>query len=229
VRTLCLLLTFTAALARAEAECDDDFTECKDDCVVEYGGSTRVEMKKLYEKCMKKCIKTVNRCTERVVETKNNKLDDGALDHSPGSDEVDKNNMPTRTSRPGKKPTAEPGGDEDNTPSKPHDDLSDAEVPKSSRTQLKADGDKGNKVGSKPPPSSKPEPAAAEKDKPPAPKKEEPIRMELKRKDADEDLRDDKPRQKDPEPEPAPPPKKREEPKPPPPKKEEDHDDLRNY
>jgi hypothetical protein len=221
------MLTLTAALARAEAECEDDFTECKDDCVVEYGGSTRVEMKKLYEKCMKKCIKTVNRCSERVTETKNNKLDDGALDHSPGSDEVDKNNMPTRTSRPGKKPTAEPGGDEDNTPSKPHDDLSDAEVPKSSRTQLKDEGDKGNKPppASKPPPSSKPEPVA---DKPP-PKKEEPIRMELKPKDAEDDLRDDKPRQKDPEPEPTPPPKKREEPKPPPPKKEEDHDDLRNY
>ncbi len=209
--TLCLA---TAALA--QAECDDTFLECKDDCVIEFGGSVRVEVKKRYDKCMKKCVKGVNRCTERTLETKNSGLDEGALDGTVGSDEVDKDKLPTRTSGKKKKVAAEPRADDEAASDEPvamKEALREDELPRSNRTSLKTD-----------------EPA------PPPAKKDDVIEVKRSPRKEGEDLRDDRPRPEAPkqqavvEDAPPPPPKRREEkPKEPPKKKEEDHDDLRFY
>jgi hypothetical protein len=229
------VLGSTAALA---GDCEDDFAECQDDCLIQYGGSIRVEMKKQYDKCLKKCIKASKRCTERKLETASNNLDEGALDNAPTSDQVDALGLPTRDEKPAKdskKPSKKAAADE----SAPYEDtqreeavpkkeaLSDDEVPKSSRTSLKVEDKKTTA------------PSEAPKDEPPKkaeraetmPSQDVVIRMTPKRDDgksAGDDLRDDGPREAKPADE-EPPRRRREKPKEPPPKKEEDHDDLRNY
>lgn len=230
---LTVLLALGLSLpALAQAECDDAFLECKDDCVIEFGGSVRVEMKKRYDKCMKRCVKTVNRCTERVLETKNNQLDEGALDGTTGSDEVDKDNLPTRTAGKKKKAAEAPADDgapADDEPAPKKEALREEEVPRSNRTSLKTD------------PRDEPAPARRAEEPPPA-RREEPavkkepvIELKLSPRREEDDLRDDRPRpaeapkQAAVEDEPPPPPKKREKKEEPPKKKEEDHDDLRFY
>ena len=207
---LALLLLPTPALA--DSDCEDTFFECKDDCLIEFGGSIRVEVKKRYDKCMKKCTKTANRCGERVMETKASGLDEGALDGTPASDQ-------DRVSKKKKKTAAEPAAEDtasDDEPVRKKEALSESELPKSDRTTLKTDD--------APPPSKK-------KEKEAEPKKEV-IEMKMTPRKEEEDIRDDKPRASAPREEEAPPPKKKTEVKkdPPPPKRqEEDHDDLRNY
>ena len=218
VLRLVLALVCCSLPALAQGDCEDSFLECKDDCLIEFGGSVRVEMKKRYDKCMKRCTKKGNQCTERVMETKASGLEEGALDGAPTSDEVDSSGLPTRTgSEPKKKKKARDDVREDDAvaddePVKKKEKLSESEVPKSDRTKLKVDEPK--------------EPARVEA---PPPKKEEPPARKL-----DEDLRDDgarvtAPARKEEVEEAAPPPKKKEEKKEPPKKKEEDHDDLRFY
>lgn len=215
VRFEWLLMVWCVSGAARAAECDDAYTECKDECVITYGGSVKVDVKRQYDKCIKKCAKTASRCVEREYETRSNSLDEGALDKSPASDEVDSDRMPTRTTRrPKKKNVAEPGGEEDDAPAKRHDDLSDAEVPKSNRTTLKAEEEAPPKKEA--PPKAEASPKAEEKPK----VEEKPAAEPPKERAAEpEPVK---------EPEPAPPPKKKEE-KPPPPPKKEDDDDLRNY
>jgi hypothetical protein len=119
-----LLLALVAAPAFAAPDCEDDFSECKDDCVIAYGGSTRLDMKRSFEKCMRKCSKVESLCTEHEVETSSNHLEEGALDRSPGSGEVDSNNMPTRTTVAPKKPKK---------PAESRANEADEDAPKSSK------------------------------------------------------------------------------------------------
>lgn len=232
-RFVLLSLVALAVPSFAASECDEDFLECKEDCAIEYGGSIRVEQKKGLDKCMRRCTKKVNRCTERVMETKASSLDEGALDGTPTSDEVDERGMPTRTGggdpkRAKKEAPVESDAEaRDEAPAAPREALRSEEVPRSSRTTLKTEA-----PSEAPAKKAAPEPEAAEVEKPaPAPV----IEMKMSRRKDDEDLRDDGPRTEAPKeeaaPAPPPPPKKREEkPKEPPKKRvEEDHDDLRNY
>lgn len=226
-----LLLAFALALSPLAAragECDDDFSECKEDCLIQYGGSIRVEMKKKYEKCVKKCSKTARRCTERQMETKSNNLDEGALDNAPTSDQVDSDGLPTRDAASKKAPKKEAPVDHDDdlrhdAPAHQGEELPADEVPKSSRTSLKTDEKSG------PPPEAKKKSEAPKAE--PVAEEPAPIRMTPKKDDgksAGDDLRDDGPRDEKPAEE-EPPRRRREKPKEPPPKKEEDHDDLRFY
>lgn len=234
-----LLLIAVVALpftALAEGECQDDYLECKDGCLIDYGGSIRVEVKKQFDKCMKKCTKIARRCTERSMETKASGLDEGALDGAPTSDQVDEHGMPTSTASKKKKKSKvaaeEPASEEvSDEPARPRESLSDGEVPKSSRTAIKTDDDAPSKK------KKGDEPSKGEVAKQEEPPKKEVIEMKLSptKSTNDEDLRDDKPRASSPpkeEPrdeEPPPPPKKEKKKEEPPKKKEEDHDDLRYY
>lgn len=233
-----LLLALGLALAPFAAragECEDDYSECKEDCLIQYGGSIRVEVKKKYEKCVKKCSKVARRCTERQMETKANDLDEGALDGAPTSDQVDSDGMPTRDPGSKKKKVAPIDHDDDlrhDAPAHQGEELPADEVPKSSRTSLKTD----EKSGPPPEPKKKSEAPGAEKvaEKPADAPADEPapIRMTPKKDDSKspgDDLRDDGPREEKPAEEEPPPRRRREKPKEPPPKKEEDHDDLRYY
>lgn len=67
-RPLLALLLLLPIEALAGSECADAYSECRDDCLVEFGGSVRVEMKKRYEKCMKKCSKEAKICSDRHLE-----------------------------------------------------------------------------------------------------------------------------------------------------------------
>lgn len=244
-----LIVALSAAPALAAPDCEDDFSECKDDCVVAFGGSVRLDMKKSFDKCMRKCTKKENTCTEHETETRTNQLEEGALDKSPGSDEVDSNNMPTRTTggEPGrkkkKKVTAEPSspdGDPDEAPAKPKEALGETEVPRSARTKFKSEEEK---PAPKPPKEDKPKGGDREKvadEQPSRGDDERVVKVELKPKADEEDLRDDRPakRERDNEgraaearsnPEPVAKKKVEDKPKEPPPKKRDDDDDLRNF
>ena len=222
-RVALALLLSLPFVALAESECEDPYLECKDDCLIEFGGSVKVDQKKKYEKCMKKCTKVANRCTERAMETKASGLDEGALDGTPTSQDVDKEGLPTKTASKKKKVAAEERADDtsgDDPPARPKEALTSDEVPKSNRTSLK--------VEDAPPPKQKDE----ARDEP----KKEVIEMQLspRQETNDSDLREDKPRTSSPPPkeerdEPAPPPKKEKKREEAPPPKKEDDDDLRNY
>lgn len=239
--TTLLALAVLAPQAALAGECEDDFAECKDDCLIQYGGSIRVEMKKKYDKCLKKCSKAGKRCTERQLETKSNNLDEGALDNAPTSDQVDSEGLPTReakasktSDKAGKKAAKEaPAAYEDSPaeeapPAPKREALAEDEVPKSSRTSLKVD----EKQAPSPEPVKKEEPQPRPEPKSEKPAEEQVIKMTPKKDDgrsSGDDLRDDGPREDKPAEEEAPRPKRREKQKEPPPKKEEDHDDLRYF
>jgi hypothetical protein len=101
-----LWVVWVPALASA-GECEDDFSECKELCSIQYGGSIRDEMKDKFVRCLRKCTTTSANCHERTNETKVNHLNEGALDKSPSSRDVDENGMPIlrkRASTPAAKP-----------------------------------------------------------------------------------------------------------------------------
>jgi hypothetical protein len=208
VRALPLLLALSAFAARAEPDCEEDFHVCKDDCVIEFGGSTQVKAKKSLEKCMHQCQDKETRCTELVMDTRSNNLEDGALDRTPSSRDVDEHGLPTRTSGSGREAVK---------PEKP-DKVEKARPPE-------VESEKVERPEKEAPAKKDPAPE-------PAPKKDEApvIRLEPKREKED-DLRDDKPRAEqkpakvDKRDSPAPTRKPDEKPRP----KKEDDDDLRNY
>lgn len=85
-------------------ECEDGYSECQEDCLIQFGGSIRVEMKAKFVKCIKKCTKKSATCRERFNETKVNRLNEGALDRSPTSRDVDEFGMPiVKTPKPKKR------------------------------------------------------------------------------------------------------------------------------
>jgi hypothetical protein len=229
---LVFLSVFVSAASFAQVNpCTEAFSECKEDCALEFS-SVRPELQKKLGKCLKKCSKKLTTCEERELETRSNNLDEGALDKAPASGDVDENGMPNRTSGASSKrdelreeksaESAAPPRKATEAPARPpRDEVSDSELPKSSRTQLKTDEKDARPVAEKP---ASPEP--------------KPIVMTPKpetRKKLDEDVRDDGPLKDEPvarrdEPAPKKVEKKKDDLPPPPPKpKEEDHDDLRNY
>ncbi len=221
---VCLCLT---ALPSRANECDDAFTECKDTCLIQYGGSVRPEMKKKYEKCAAKCGKTGRHCTEQLMETRNNGLDDGSLARTRGDDDL-REEVPARSSG---RTRAAPREEEDERPRreepvKKKEALREDEVPTSDRTQLKVDEEEEKAERERAREREREREKEREKKKEEEPKAEA-IEMRLKPQKEENDLRDDQPRKEEPP--------KREERKrrevreAPPPKKEEDHDDLRYY
>jgi hypothetical protein len=202
-RAFILSVLLLPATGLSEGDCQDDFHGCKDDCTIEFGGSVRIEARKKYEKCVKKCSKLARRCTERVMETKAHGLEPGALDGTPTSADVDREGLPTRPGSAKKgKGKKSPEDVETGENGKSKAPLSDDEVPKSSRTTLKVEEPK-----TPAPAPGTPPPAAPSK---PTPRVEE-------------ELRDDAPKVQSVEP------KKDKKPDEPAKKKEEDHDDLRYY
>lgn len=231
--SLLILLCPAVALAQVN-ECAEVFSECKEDCALEFS-SVRPEVQKKLGKCLKKCVKKQTSCEERELETRTNNLDPGSLDKAPASTDVDDNGMPTRTSgRPAPKddlrddtpappaaPTPKKGAAPSEEPRAAREEVRESEVPKSSRTQLKTDEKEAR--ASDPVRKTEPEPAVM------TPKPDT-------RRKLDEDMRDDGARKAEPvaRREEPPPPKKVDKKKddlPPAPSKpkEEDHDDLRNY
>ena len=214
-----LLLIIAAPLQARAGECEDDFAQCQDDCMVQYGGSIREEMKAKFVKCVRKCGRTSTNCRERTTETRVNHLNEGALDKSPGSRDIDEDGLPVLKKRPSEDRPSSGDDLRDDLPrvaskpktpkskprKPPRDEVADDEVIKAERTRLKTDPDR------EPPPAPKKVEAPPEPT-PPVAKRPEP--------------------KAEPTPEPAPAPPavkpKVDEPKPPP-KKEDDHDDLRNY
>jgi len=174
------LLFFAAPLLARAGECEDDFAQCQDDCMIQFGGSIREEMKAKFVKCVRKCGRTSNNCQERFTETKVNHLNEGALDKSPGSRNIDEDGMPILKKRPVDDRRDDLRDDlpapervaKAKTKKKPRDEVKDDEVIKSERTKLDADPPP-KKVEPEPPalapPVVKPKP---EEPKPP-PKKEE--------------------------------------------------------
>lgn len=253
-RLLCLMVLLPFAAVAQVNECAETFSECKEDCSIEHS-SIRGDAPKKLNKCLKKCQKKFTTCEERELETKNNSLDNGSLDKSPVSGDVDEHGMPTRTAVTKSKSTDDderrpsPGDDlrddrpapapveeapkktkktkasEESESRPPREEVRESELPKSSRTELKVVDEKKKES---------PPPVAAKKTEPEpvaSKKTDDAIVMTPKsesKKPAEEDLRDDRPRASEP------PPKKTEKKKddlPPAPAKpkEEDHDDLRNY
>lgn len=235
IRSLFPLLMLGAPALAQVNECQEAFSECREDCSIEHSSLKGNAPTKL-NKCIKKCQKKLTACEERDLETKTNALEAGSLDKTPTSKDVDEAGLPTRTSSkrasddderrpsPGddlRDDRPAPAADEPKKTKKtskseepelkrpPREEVRDSEVPKSSRTELKVD----------------------ERDA----KKNEPVTPVKETKPSDPVVAKRS--------EPEPPPKRAEEPPPPPktekkkddlppePKKpkEEDHDDLRNY
>ncbi len=152
------VLCFTIAqAARAATPCDEAQSECREDCSIEFGGSTQLVMKKKFDGCLAKCTKTAGLCTERAMETQRSGLDEGALKDSPGSAEVDSEGFSTAPRRSKTKPLPPVKNDDawsrdtaaEPEPkvkkqtkaesNRPGPALQESEVPKSSRSEIKVD------------------------------------------------------------------------------------------
>lgn len=198
------MLALLPTLAWA-GECEDDFSECQELCSVQYGGSIRDEMKAKFVKCLNKCRGKAQTCRERTTETKSNHLNDGALDRSPSSRDVDEFGMPIlKKAPPPEKPsTREELRDEDSAPPP-------VKVTKPAK-----------KTEPLPEPVAKPKPKSLDDD-------------DLSKSDR-APVVTEKPAPREPTPEPAPVVKKKSPPAEPvvkpaePPAKKVDDDDLRNY
>ena len=187
------MLALLPALGWA-GECEDDFSECQELCSVQYGGSIRDEMKAKFVKCLSKCRGKALTCRERPTETKSNHLNDGALDRSPSSRDVDEFGMPILKKRPtpDKPSTREELRDDDSPPpAKVSKQPKKTEPPPAPQTVAKpkpkslddddlSKSDRAPVVTERPAPRE-PEPAQVVKKKPPP--------AETPKKTDDDDLR----------------------------------------
>ena len=93
-----LLLALTATPTFA-GECEDGFSSCREDCLLEFGGSIRTEMKKAFDRCVKKCGKTQNVCLEREHDITSNQLEESAIKKPSNAESTEapsRNEPPTR-------------------------------------------------------------------------------------------------------------------------------------
>jgi hypothetical protein len=164
------------------SDCDDDYSECKEDCTMQFGAKT--DGKRKFGKCAVKCDKKLADCRERHMETKRNNLEEGSIAKSQSSRQSDEEDLRHADSNADKAAAAASSKeDDDEKPKKrskksPDDDapppskVSDDEVVKSNRT----------KVSDTPPPPAKEDPPPKKKDEPvakaqrddPPPKKSDP-------------------------------------------------------
>jgi hypothetical protein len=230
--------------AWAAGPCNEALSECREDCLIEFGGSTALPMKKKYDRCLGKCVKTASLCTERALEVDRNQLDEGSLDKSPGSREVDSDGFSTAPKASNKKTdgdafdtastpkrTAPSSTGRESPPLAPP--LSQSEIPKSTRSELAVDPKTVPEP--KPPapsdtPESSPRAASASDSVPAVPKKADalktaPATVETK-KAAEAERRDDLKPAPTATAEPVPVQRKTVAPKP---EKKRDDDDLRNF
>lgn len=184
--------TAVAAQQRAAdaADCEDAYLECKEDCLIKWGGTTDLKKRAKNNQCINKCAGVDRDCREAFLETKRNNLDEGSLKGSPSSRDVDSEGMPTKTAAKKPPPPKEDDVRDDAPPKKEEKpvaqkpEIAPEETPKSTRSTLKTDPKEK-------PAEVKPEP------KPEPPKKEEPPPR-----------REDPPKREEPKAEEAPPPKK---------------------
>jgi hypothetical protein len=147
----CVIALSMASLAFASTPCEESLRDCKEDCSIEFGGSTQLAMKKKFDGCLAKCTKTNGLCTERALETERNNLDVGALEQAPGSREVDSDGFSTGT-RASKTKASSSAKSDDAAPAtrdsesksapkvlRPAPELTADEIPKSQRSEIKAD------------------------------------------------------------------------------------------
>ena len=180
---------------------DDTYAECKEDCLIRWGGGTDLKKRAKNNQCINACSKVELECRETFFETKRNNLDEGSIAGTPNSRDVDSDGLPTKTA---KKAEPKPRKEEDlrdepaEKPKKeeraaePKRELAAEETPKSTCTQLKADPKE--KPAEKPAPEKAPEkreepkPAPVEEAAPPpAPPKKE--KKEEKREEPKEKKR----------------------------------------
>ncbi len=237
------VLATGAHTALAASPCNEVLSECREDCLIEFGGSASLPMKKKYDKCLGKCVKTASLCTERALEVDRNQLDDGSLDKSPGSREVDSDGFSTAPKATPKKSEADPfeapapPRKTSPTPATVRESpalappLSQSETPKSSRSELAVDP----KTVAEPKPAVPSEmteaPARAASESVPAvPKKADALRaappVTETKKAAEAERREDLKPAPTAAAEPAPVQRKTVTPKP---EKKRDDDDLRNF
>jgi hypothetical protein len=164
---ICLALMLPTLSIAQVRECLEVFSECKEDCALEFA-SIRVENQKRLNKCLKRCAKKQTACEERELDARANHLDPHGSDKNVASGAVDEQGFPIRsepkkmkgggdeTKRPSvsdgfrddgavsprveapqTKPT--PKSSDDRETRTPKEALRDNEVPSSSRTELKTD------------------------------------------------------------------------------------------
>lgn len=85
----CVLLAPLLAFAQVDdaTKCNDDYSDCHDSCALKFGMVARDSERLKLAKCIDKCKRVANECKERYFETKNNALDDGALQKKPERDD----------------------------------------------------------------------------------------------------------------------------------------------
>ncbi len=158
--------------------CQDAFAMCREDCLIEYGGSIRTEMQKAFNKCAGKCTKEQDLCLEREHDITSNQLDESAMKKKEPS--ADESAPPSRASKANDAAEAPPV--EKPAPARTNRDE------KPSKTPVKED----------PAPMVREEPRVDRSEKTSAPEKaERPEKVEkpapAKPSFVEEDLRDDRP------------------------------------
>jgi len=205
------LLLVPYARAADISDCDDEFSECREDCTMQFGAKT--DGKKRFGKCTVKCDKKLNDCRERHLETKRNNLEEGSIAKSQSSRQSDEEDLRHSDAQPAKGAAAD---DDDDKPKKkkkksadddapPPSKVSDDELVKSNRTRVseppapkedpapKSDEPKAQAKKDDPPPSKKSDPPPPKSDPPPARAEEPKSKSGL---DSDVRSEDEKPKKK---------------------------------
>ncbi|MCY1020473.1 hypothetical protein [Pyxidicoccus sp. MSG2] len=120
---LALLLASSPAAAAVPTGCQEDYSSCKEDCAIEYGGSGRA-IKKLTS-CIAECQETLDHCANRHSSLK---------DLPPGV--ADDGERPSRRSEPARKKTKksqeeDPFGDDEQAPKRSSRDDPYGDIPSS--------------------------------------------------------------------------------------------------
>jgi hypothetical protein len=228
-----LLLLLLPSVALADPECEEALSDCKDTCVIGFGGSIRVEARQRYERCMKQCLDAEARCTAEALGTKGEPLDDGARDDAQdrgtrdGTTREGKEGRSATKSRDDGHDSAAPatsrsGADAASPPSKERGGPDASSSSKDRRGAPAKDASPGSPDAPRPPK----ERGVAHTETPAASRTSSP--GDGARGEGGSATQGEEAAEPPASGTPAATPKKDPRPKPPP-KKEEDHDDLRNY
>jgi hypothetical protein len=182
-----VLVSLTAAAEEDISVCEDEYSDCHDNCSLKFGTSTKETDRIKLSKCIVKCQGSEQTCRDRFIETKVHQLDEGALKNADRHDDdlrEDIRKKPIVDDAPPQKVSTRSTSDDGKAAKKSQP--KDEELPKRTTTRLSdlepKQAEPKPEAKPEPRPEPKPEPVAERKSDP-APSKQAPLDSSVRDED----------------------------------------------
>lgn len=180
-----VLVSLTAAAEEDISVCEDEYSDCHDNCSLKFGTSTKEADRIKLSKCITKCQGSEQSCRDRFIETKVHQLDEGALKNADRHDDdlrEDNRKKPVVDDAPPQKTSTRTTSGDSPKKAQPREE----DLPKRTATRVSDLEPKKAEPKPEPKPEAKPEPKpepVAERKSDPAPSKQAPLDTSVRDED----------------------------------------------